>query len=185
MSQPQQFTNIVACHVSKSFFLIFQIYSEIVSSEETTKEEKDLARLSILCGLSKYGKKSRAMQMYNECLENNVALDVAAYNAVIVSLPTSGDMKDFPQDWGRAADVLKKMVSEGVQPTVRTLEAILTFIKRAGESNYSASTKQALSALTEFKTNLGILPSLGAYTALIEIFCHGNKLKVSKHILDY
>ncbi|CAO1403561.1 unnamed protein product [Diamesa tonsa] len=143
----------------KDHDLAEQLFSEIPKDSKTYS--------TIIRGMSKFYQVEKAWALYNECIANNIELDVYAFNAIInvaSFLKESSELR-----WDLVVELLTAMNNQKVRPNLGTLNAALYAVGTMG--GYRQSRDYALKILAEFKNNLGIEPSLAAYFQILQIFC--------------
>lgn len=119
----------------------------------------------IIRGMCKYYQVEKAYAIFQDCLANNVKLDVESFNSilnVVRFIKESADMR-----WTLMLDLLKTMKEKGINPNLGTLNACLNSISEMGTKN---AKDYSIQIMTEFK-NIGIEPSLGSYYHILQTFC--------------
>lgn len=129
----------------------------------------------IIRAMAKFYQVDKAYLHFNTCMDNNIPLDVGAYNAILNvcgNLKESNDLR-----WKLIQDILMLMKERNVDPNLATMNACLYVISQMGPRD---GKNYALQIVAEFK-KIGIEPSLGSYSLLINTFCQ-DRNQVS-HIL--
>ncbi|CAG9802388.1 unnamed protein product [Chironomus riparius] len=119
----------------------------------------------IIRGMCKYYQVEKAYAIFQDCLANNIKLDVDCFNSilnVVRFIKESADLR-----WSVMLDLLKTMKEKGVSPNLGTLNACLNSISEMGSKN---AKDYAIQIMTEFK-NIGIEPSLASYYHILHTFC--------------
>lgn len=131
----------------------------------------------IIRGMCKYYQVEKANAIFNDCIANNIQLDVEAYNSIIGiggMLKESADLL-----WTFIKNHLTLMKERNIEPNLGTLNACLHTINQMGVNN---AREFALQVLAEFK-KIGIEPSLGSYSYILQIFCR-DRNQVSHVLID-
>jgi pentatricopeptide repeat domain-containing protein 3 len=147
-----------------------QVFHEMASKEPRTYS-------CMIRGMSKYFQVEKAWALYNDCLANNVPLDVEAFNAVlkiVTVLKESADLR-----WTLLLEILQQMKERKVDPNLSTMNSCLYTISNMGTRN---ARDYATQILSEFKS-IGIEPSLGSYAYVLQTFCR-DKGPVSHVLVD-
>ncbi|KAK2586022.1 hypothetical protein KPH14_010590 [Odynerus spinipes] len=113
---------------------------------------------TLICGMAKYFQINKAWSLYITCKENNIPLNINAYNAIIKIIPLLKGPLQEPSS--EVFKLLKEMSLNGIRPNVGTLNAALETIHSF--TYYKKVMKFIHSLLGEFKT-AGIKPSLASY----------------------
>lgn len=135
-----------------------QLYNEIEPKTPQTYA-------CIIRGMCKYYQVEKAYAIFQDCLANNIQLDVDSFNSILNVarfIKENADMR-----WTLMLDLLKTMNEKGISPNLGTLNACLNSISEMGTKNAKEYTIQIM---TEFK-NIGIEPSLASYYHILHTFC--------------
>ncbi|KFM57484.1 Protein PTCD3-like protein, mitochondrial, partial [Stegodyphus mimosarum] len=131
--------------------------------QEMEKDGK--AYSAMIAGASKFRDAVRAETLYGEMRNKELKGTVEAYNGLLTVVPLLQEVGDTR--WEYAMHILSHMSSDGVQPNLHTMNALLEIISKSARWNKSRAT--ALNVLAEMK-NLNIDPSLGTYQYILMIF---------------
>lgn len=132
--------------------------------------------------MAKYFQVDRAWQLYQETREKNLPISTDTYNSLI---QVASFLKEgYDLRWKLVQDLLTSMANEGLEPNLRTLNALLETLSTM--SGYKFTKQYVLQALAEFK-KLGIEPSLGSWYFVLITFCRerGMKSYILEDILTY
>ncbi|KAG5683904.1 hypothetical protein PVAND_013163 [Polypedilum vanderplanki] len=147
-----------------------QLYHEI--------EPKDSkAHSCIIRGMCKYYQAEKAWAIFQNCLSNNIQLDVHAFNSilnVVMLIKESAELR-----WQLILELLTHMKNQQISPNLGTMNACLNTISNMGVKN---AKDYATSILTEFK-KIGIEPSLSSWYYVLRTFCN-NRGPVSHVLVD-
>jgi len=135
-----------------------QLYNEIEPKTPQTYA-------CIIRGMCKFYQVEKAYAIFQDCLANNIQLDVDSFNSILNVarfIKENADMR-----WTLMLDLLKTMNEKGISPNLGTLNACLNSISEMGTKNAKEYTIQIM---TEFK-NIGIEPSLASYYHILHTFC--------------
>lgn len=135
-----------------------QLYNEIETKTPETYS-------AIIRGMCKYYQVEKAYAIFQNCMSNNIPLDVECFNSVINVIRFIKESADLR--WSLLLELLTKMKDHGVNPNLGTLNACLNTISEMGTRNARDYTIQIL---TEFK-KIGIEPSLASYYHILHTFC--------------
>lgn len=124
---------------------------------------------ALICGLYENGAKPEGDKLVEEAKQNNITLDVNAYNSIITRSITVYEKHDVKRD--TLLDVLKEMDLKGVKPNLGTLNATMDVISRLGFRDKYNFTIQLMA---EFNRQ-GVKPSLGTYAYVIRGLVGRNK----------
>jgi pentatricopeptide repeat domain-containing protein 3 len=142
----------------KDYDMAEQLFNEI--------EQKDSKAYSCMIrGMCKYYQVEKAYAIYNDCLANNIELNVEVFNSIlnIVSmLKENAEMK-----WKMVLEILTLMKERNVDPNLGTLNACLNAISNMF---YRHAKEHAIEVITEFK-KINITPSLASWYYVLNIFC--------------
>ncbi|KAJ8681671.1 hypothetical protein QAD02_017463 [Eretmocerus hayati] len=144
---------------------IEQLFNDL-KQDETYKAA---AYNALICGVAKYMKVDLALELYQECQDKNIPLDVTTYNSLIEITHILKDKSD--EQKLMIQKFFATMAQKNVKPNVNTLNAALKCVSHLG--NPSDHQDFALNVLGEFKF-LGIEPSLATYYYLLKIYYDRN-----------
>ena len=120
---------------------------------------------TIIRALFKYNNLERAEEMFNEAKQNNIAIYLETYNAVIRNSNKPGVTADMR--WEHVKTTLKELNEKRIKPNINTLNAILFTLKSGG--NINSIQEYASRTLAEFE-RLNIEPALETYAHILDIF---------------
>lgn len=135
-----------------------QLYNEIEPKTPQTYA-------CIIRGMCKFYQVEKAYAIFQNCLANNIQLDVECFNSILNVARFVKESADLR--WTLMLDLLKTMNEKGISPNLGTLNACLNSISEMGTKNAKEYTIQIM---TEFK-NIGIEPSLASYYHILHTFC--------------
>uniref|UniRef100_A0A0K2UUD3 Uncharacterized protein n=1 Tax=Lepeophtheirus salmonis TaxID=72036 RepID=A0A0K2UUD3_LEPSM len=145
-------------------------------AEKLARDLKDqiAAKCALLYGFSRHGRYEDCILMFEELKGEEAVLPCEAYNAYLRS-HIEDSLKNkvsFSQLKLSTSEILKEMCEKGIKPDARTLYWILRGISKCAfkSEDYSETCEHVLSLISEFKNNLNVVPSVGSYNALINIF---------------
>jgi pentatricopeptide repeat domain-containing protein 3 len=119
----------------------------------------------IIRGMCKYYQVEKAYAIFQDCLANNIKLDVDCFNSILNVVRFVKESADLR--WALMLDLLKTMKEKGISPNLGTLNSCLNSISEMGTKN---AKDYAIQIMTEFK-NIGIEPSLASYYHILHTFC--------------
>lgn len=138
------------------------------------------AYCSMVRGMIKYGDGKTANNLYKEMLQNNLHIDLATFNDLILSTQTNAE--DNEQRWSDVMDILMKMKERNIHPNLKTFQNIFNVM---AVSRIKAP-KFVFQVLNEMKA-LNIEPSLGVWHYVLSLFLSNEKMIecLLPQILDY
>ena len=158
-----------------------QLFEELKVSAKP--EEKVRLYNSLVSGLLKYNHVEKAMATIEEMRQGQISLDLTTYNYLLRS--TSLIKESYETRWQFVVDHLQEMKENGIQPNLRTFNAILFTLRRC--SLFERGPTLALAVLNEMR-RCQIEPSLGSWAQMIMIFYPtdqvGYETQVLPQILD-
>ena len=141
-------------------------------------EEKVRLYNSLVSGLLKYNHVEKAMAMVEEMRQNQISLDLTTYNHLLRS--TSLIKESYETRWQFVVDHLHEMKENGIQPNLRTFNAILYTLRRC--SLFERGPTLALAILNEMR-RCQIEPSLGTWAQVIMIFYPNDQVGYETQVL--
>lgn len=130
------------------------------------QEKRPTAYAAMICGMAKYLNIDEAMKLFAQMEEQNMPIPVQVYNSVITMIPFLRD--SIESRWEMTLSMLSKMDEQGIQPNLRTFNAVFEVISRIAA--WRRSREIALQTLTEMRV-CNVEPSLGTFHFLLQIFC--------------
>ncbi|ESO94967.1 hypothetical protein LOTGIDRAFT_232120 [Lottia gigantea] len=113
---------------------------------------------TLLQGRAEHGDNESAQKLYLEMVSSKIPVDLESYNKLIQSYSKIADSMDPIEN------LLTEMEANGVKPTVKTFEAVLSVLAWIGTSDKS----YAITVFNEMK-KLNIEPTLGCFRFLLDI----------------
>ena len=126
------------------------------------------ARVALMCGYSSFRRHVEAFKLMEECRANGIKLPLVAHNILIAHLAVGSD---WERSWANVEKHLKLMVADGCRPNARTVNNILSTLRRAAIRFGTPVCSKALEVMAEAK-RCGIRPGLASYKYLADIFGH-------------
>ena len=126
------------------------------------------ARVALLCGYASFRRNADAFKMMDECRANGIKLPLVAHNVLIASLSLAAE---WDRSWANIEKQLKYMVEDGCRPNARTINSVLSALRRAANRFGAPVGSKALEVMAEAK-RCGIRPNLASYKFVAEIFGH-------------
>ncbi|XP_077286530.1 small ribosomal subunit protein mS39 [Arctopsyche grandis] len=129
------------------------------------KEKTPSAYCAIIQGMCKHYNGESAYNLYLECCDNKIPLNVNVYNGL---LSVIGFLKeDSEMQWQLIKDLLNDMKSQNISPNLGTLNSILESLSFM-ESKFAQ--QHCTEILAEFVKECGIEPSLATWAYVLTIY---------------
>ncbi|CAK9807450.1 Protein PTCD3 homolog, mitochondrial [Anthophora quadrimaculata] len=134
---------------------INELYQFLIKQDSLTAAA---AYSTMICGLVKCSRIDEAWVIFQECLKAERLLNINAYNFALLLIPEVVGKKNMGKVQ-HMYDIFKVMNTNGIKPTIRTLNAALKVVIQSPVDIYDQIVKNLLA---EYK-NLNIEFSLGTY----------------------
>ncbi|CAK9794674.1 Protein PTCD3 homolog, mitochondrial [Anthophora plagiata] len=141
---------------------IDELYQFLIKQDSLTAAA---AYSTMICGLAKCSRMDEAWVLFQECLKAKRLLSINAYNFALFLIPNVIGKKNVMKVQ-HMYDIFEAMDTNGIKPTVTTLNAALKVVIQSPSDVYGEIVKKLLA---EYK-NLNIEFSLGTYHYLMLSF---------------